>query len=617
MPGAELFTLHFWDYFAFITFFVLLSAVGYWAGRKERTGATEYFLAGKRLPWYVVGGSFIASNISTEHFIGMIGVAVVYGICVSMSEWGNVLSFSLLIWFFIPFLLGSKIFTTPEFLERRFSPVMRQFFALVTIISNVVAFLAAVLYGGALAVQKLFQTELTRLTDLLPHWVLPPDADPSQLQLWISIVVLGLVAGFWAIYGGLSSVAWTDLFTVFVMVVGGITVTLLGLGVLAGDDGSLADGVAAMIEANRAADEPWKEAVESNVQELAKTDSYNRLSVIQPASHPTHPWPALIFGVFSVSIWYNVLNQFMIQRVLGAKNAYHARMGIVFAGFMKVLLPAIVVIPGLIVFALHPEILMIEPWGDVKPAADQAYVHLIQSLVPAGLRGLFLAALFGAIQSTVNSVLNSTATIFTLDVYKRWIQRSADDKRLVRVGVLSSVIVLLVAIVLGGFIGKLGGNLFVYIQSLYAFFAPPFSAVFLLGILWRRINAIGAIVTVFFGFACGIAMKVYIQFDTAIAEVFPALPLHPTWLEPYANQSALSWAACTVLCIVVSLSTAPPRPDQITDQLTFNWKKMNIFSNLGNHWYTSVVTWWALFVLSIVVLLVIFSGFVIAPGAAP
>ena len=617
MPGAELFTLNFWDYFAFLTFFVVLSAIGYWAGRKERAGATEYFLAGKRLPWYVIGGSFIASNISTEHFIGMIGVAVVYGICVSMSEWGNVLSFSLLIWFFIPFLLGSKVFTTPEFLERRFSPVVRQFFALVTIISNVVAFLAAVLYGGALAVQKLFQAELTRLTDLLPHWMLPPDADPSQLQLWISIVVLGVVAGFWAIYGGLSSVAWTDLFTVFVMIVGGITVTLLGLGVLAGEDGSLTDGVTAMIEANRAAEEPWKDAVQSNVQELAKTDQYNRLSVIQPASHPTHPWPALIFGVFSVSIWYNVLNQFMIQRVLGARDAYHARMGIVFAGFMKVLLPAIVVIPGLIVFAIHPEILKIEPWGDVKPAADKAYIHLIQSLVPAGLRGLFLAALFGAIQSTVNSVLNSTATIFTLDVYKRWIHRSAGDKHLVRVGVISSAIVLLVAIVLGGFIGKIGGNLFVYIQTLYAFFAPPFSAVFLLGILWRRINAVGAIVTVFFGFAWGIAMKVYIQFDTTLQETFPLLPLHPTWLEPYANQSAISWAVCTVLCIVVSLSTAPPRPEQITDQLTFNWKKMNIFSNLGNHWYTSVVTWWALFVLSIVVLLVIFSGFVIAPGAAP
>ncbi len=617
MPGSVSFSLHFWDYFAFFAFFLMLSAVGYWAGRKERGGATDYFLAGKRLPWYVVGGSFIASNISTEHFIGMIGVAVVYGICVAMSEWSNVHSFTLLIWFFIPFLLASQVFTTPEFLEKRFSPVLRQFFALVTIVSNVIAFLAAVLYGGALAIQKLFESELTRLTDLLPGTSTMAPGDLQQLQLWISIVVLGIVAGIWAIYGGLSSVAWTDLFTVTVMVAGGITVTLLGLHVLAGEDGTLVDGVATMIERNQALEGPWREAVESNLGELAKANHYNRLSVVQPASHPTHPWPSLIFGVFSVSIWYNVLNQFMIQRVLGAKNSYHARMGIIFAGFLKVLMPAIVVVPGLVVFAMHPEILMIEPWKDVKPAADQAYVHLIQTLVPIGLRGLFLAALFGAIQSTVNSVLNSTATIFTLDIYKRWMVRDATDQHLVRVGIVSSGVVLAIAIVLGGFIGRIGGNLFVYIQSLYAFFAPPFSAVFLLGILWKRINANGAVTAVFLGFVFGILMKAYVQFDAVIGETMGWFPLHPTWLEPYSNQSAINWAFCTVVCIAVSLLTAPPLPEQVTDQLTFNWRKMNIFSDLGDHWYTSVVTWWLLFVLLVAGLFVVFSGFVIPTAGMP
>lgn len=617
MPGETSFALHFWDCFAFLAFFLALSAIGYWAGRKERVGATEYFLAGKKLPWYVVGGSFIASNISTEHFIGMIGVAIVYGICVAMSEWSNVLSFTLLIWFFIPFLLASQVFTTPEFLEKRFSPVLRQFFALVTVVSNIVAFLAAVLYGGALAIQKLFESELTKLTDLLPGGAAMTASDAQQLQLWISIVVLGIVAGFWAIYGGLSSVAWTDLFTVVVMIAGGIAVTLLGLDALAGEDGSLVDGAATMIERNRAAEGPWQEAVESNVGNLAQTDTYNRLSVVQPASHPTHPWPGLIFGVFSVSIWYNVLNQFMIQRVLGAKNSYHARMGIIFAGFLKVLLPAIVVIPGLIVFAMHPEILMIQPWNEVKPAADQGYIHLIQTLVPIGLRGLFLAALFGAIQSTVNSVLNSTATVFTLDVYKRWMVPSANDKHLVKVGIVSSVVVLAIAIILGGFIGRFGGNLFVYIQSLYAFFAPPFSAVFLLGILWKRINSKGAIIAVFFGFLFGVAMKVYVQFDVAIGETLPWLPQHPLWLEPYSNQGAINWAVCTIVCVAVSLLTAPPQPKRVTDQLTFNWKKMNIFSNLGDHWYSSVVTWWILFVLSIIILLILFSGFVIPTGATP
>ncbi len=613
MPGTESFALHFWDYLAFAAFFIGLSAVGYWAGRKERTGAEEYFLAGKKLPWYVVGGSFIASNISTEHFIGMIGVAVVYGICVAMAEWGNVLSFTLLIWFFIPFLLASRVFTTPEFLEKRFTPVLRQFFALVTIISNVVAFLAAVLYGGALAIQKLFQVELTKLTSLLPSALVPDD--PTQLQLWISIVVLGVVAGVWAIYGGLSSVAWTDLFTVCVMVTGGITVTILGLNELAGEDGTIIDGFTTMVERNQASEGPWREAVQSNLDDLAKADSYNRLSVLQPASHPINPWPAMIFGVFSVSIWYNVLNQFMIQRVLGAKNEYHARMGIVFAGFLKVLLPAIVVLPGLIVFAMKPEILMIEPWSNVKPEADKSYVHLIQSLVPIGLRGLFLAALFGAIQSTVNSVLNSTATIFTLDVYKRWINRTAGDKHLVTVGIISSMGVLAIAIILGGFINRIGGNLFVYIQTLYAFFAPPFAAVFLLGILWKRINGKGATIAVFLGFAYGILMKLHVQFDSVIQEWIPAFPTHPDWIEPYGNQAILNWAFCVVVCVAVSFLTAPPRPEQVTDQLTFNWKKMNIFNNLGNHWYSNVITWWLLFVLLVVVLLVLFSGFIIPTTA--
>lgn len=582
MSGIESFSLSFWDYIAFAAFFVALSAVGYWAGRKERTSAEEYFLAGKNLPWYVVGGSFVASNISSEHFIGMVGAACVYGICVAMSEWMNVMVFSLLIWFFIPFLLASRVFTTPEFLEKRFSPALRQMFAVVTVITNVVAFLAAVLYGGALALQGLF------------GW-----------NLWAAIIILGLVAGVWAIYGGLASVAWTDLFTVLVMIVGGTTVTVLGLYALSpgGDSpggGSLVGGFENMIECNQAETGPWAEAVSRNVENLGGGDSYNRLSVFQPLSHPIVPWTNILFGTFSISIWYSVLNQFMIQRVLGARNSYHARMGIVFAGFLKIFLPVIVVVPGLILFSLHPDILL-QPWAKVRPAADQGYVHLVQALVPMGLRGLFLAALFGAIQSTVNSVLNSTATILTLDIYKRWLRPQATDQNLVSVGIVFTTAVLLIAIVLGGFINKLGGSLFIYIHMLYAFFAPPFAAIFLLGIMWKRINSTGATVAVVLGFMLGIAMKLYVQLVAG----------HPAWIEPYANQAAINWVFCMVLCITLSLLTPPPRPEQVTDQLTFNWKKLNIFDNLGAHWYTSVVTWWVLFVLLIIALLLTFSGLLV------
>jgi len=577
--GTESFPLAPLDYLAIGGFFAMLSLVGYLAGRGEQAGSTEYFLAGKKLPWYVVGGSFIASNISSEHFIGMIGSAVVFGVCVSMLEWGNVVTFSLLIWFFIPFLLSAKVFTTPEYLELRFSAGLRQIFAIVTVISNVVAFLAAVLYGGALALGSLF------------GW-----------DLWFAVIALGVVSGVWAIYGGLSSVAWTDLLTVVVMILGGLTVAALGLYALAGDDGSLVDGFHSMVERNQATKGAWLEAVDGNTNNLSggESDSYNRLSLFQGATHPILPLISFLPFIFSVSVWYNVLNQFMIQRVLGARSEYDARMGIVFAGWIKVFLPLITVLPGMILFALHPEILL-GRWEQVKPEADKGYVQMIQSLVPVGLRGLFLAALFGAIQSTVNSVLNSTSTIVTLDIYKRVFRPQSSDRHLVRVGVISSVIILAISIVLGGFVGKLGGSLFEYIQSLYAFFAPPFAAVFVLGILWRRINGAGALATVVSGFALGIAIKLYLNFATA----------PPAWLAPYANQASINWFFCLAVCTGVSLLTAPPRAEQVTDQLTFNWRKMNVLDGLGDRWYTSVVTWWGLFILTILALFVLFSGFIL------
>jgi SSS family solute:Na+ symporter len=244
------FGLHQWDYIAIALFFIILSVIGYVAGRGERTSSEDYFLAGRKLPWYVVGGSFIASNISSDQFIGMVGAAMVYGVCVSLFEWANVATFAILIWFFIPFLLGSKVFTTPEYLGKRFSPAVRTVFAVVTVISNIVAFLAAVLYGGALALQGLF------------GW-----------ELWPSIIGLGIVAGIWAIYGGLSSVAWTDLFTVAVMLVGGIAVTVLGLQALAPDGGGIIEGFQVMLDRNEATTGQWKEAVDSNTQELAGTET--------------------------------------------------------------------------------------------------------------------------------------------------------------------------------------------------------------------------------------------------------------------------------------------------------------------------------------------------------
>jgi len=574
MDDLGSFRLEFWDYFAFGLYIVVLSAIGFWVGRKEKTASEDYFLAGRKLPWYVVGTSFIASNISTEHFIGMIGAACVYGICIAQWEWANIMSFSILIWVFIPFLLATKVFTAPEFMEQRFNSFLRVFFAIVTVISNVVAFLAAVLYGGGLALHTLF------------GW-----------SLWFSIISLAVVAGSWAIYGGLASVAWTDFFTMIVMLIGGSMVTVLGLYMVSGDAHSLVEGLRITLETNYAKSGVWAEAVAKTAQHIVQRDTYDRMAIFQPASHLVAPWPSVVFGFLSLSIWYNVINQFMIQRVLGAKNVYHARMGIVLAGYLKVIMPLIIVLPGLILFTTRPEMLLL-PWDKIRPEADKGYIRLLQSLVPLGLRGLFLAALFGSIQSTVNSVLNSTSTILTLDLYKRLINKNASDKHYVVFGMWATAIFLLLSIVLAGFIEKLGGGLFIYIQTLYAFFAPPFAAVFLLGILFRRINGQGAAAAVVSGFVFGILMKVYVQI----------VPHHLEIVEPFGNQALFNWLFCVIVCVAVSLATPPPNPEQVGDRMTINWRHLNIFDGLGDKWHQSVIFWWGGFAGILILLILAFSG---------
>jgi SSS family solute:Na+ symporter len=574
MIGTQGFALAPLDYVAFLSYFLVLCLIGYLAGRRRKKNTEDYFLAGRSLPWYVVGTSFVAANISTEQFIGMVGAAYVFGICVAMADWGNIWSFSLLIWFFIPFLLASRVFTTPEFLEKRFNSTVRQFFAVVTIISNITAFLAGVLYGGGLALQRLF------------GW-----------DLWFAIIFVSLAAGAWAIYGGLLSIAWSDLFTLTIKIAGGISVTVLGLYYLSGPSHSIAQGWQRMIERNQAQTGIWKQAVEESSPKIVGSDEYNRLSVIQPITHPTNPWPGLLVGFLSVSIWYNVINQFMIQRVLAARNMYHARMGIVLAGFIKILMPAITVLPGLILFAINPDILML-PWHRVRPEADKGYIAMLQMVIPIGFRGLFLAALFGAIQSTVSSVINSTSAIITIDFYKRLWRPSASEKHYVRVGAVTSVIVMIVAMVLARYIEKLGDGLFVYIQTMYAFFAPPFAAVFLLGILFKRINAAGATAAVFSGMAFGILLKVYVS----------KVASHPAWIEPYTNQATLNWTFCVLICVAVSLLTAPPPAVKVTDELTFNFNRLNIGSELGSSWYSNVRLYWGIFVFCILGIVLLLSS---------
>lgn len=584
VPHNEVFSLHYLDWLAIAVFILSLFLIGIITGKKERDTAQDYFLAGRKLPWYVVGSSFVAANISSEHLIGMIGSTFIFGICTAFFSWANIAAYSFLIWLFIPFLIASKSFTIPEFLEKRFNLFVRQFFAIVTLITNLFAFLAAVLYGGTIAFQEIFNT-----------------------PFWPTVIIMAVFSGSLAIWGGLSSSSWASLPTIIVLIIGGFMVTMLGLNSLAGEVGGsgIVDGFKVMVERNLATAGEWKLAAEAAAEHMPQ--QYDRMSVMLPVNHPLVPWINWFFIIFSVSIWYNALNQFMVQRVLGAKNSYHARMGVVLAGFLQAILPVIIVLPGLILFAMKPNI-MLQPWADVKPEADQGFIYLVKTLVPAGLCGLVLAALFGAIQSTVNAVVNSTSTVLTMDIYKRMFHKKATDKQMVKFGIISSIVILVLSVLIAGFIESLKTSLFVYIQQFFAFFAPPFAAIFLLGILWRRINGKGASVAVSIGFIVAVILKTWeLKADLPGYLTFYLPGDMPIWLVPFYNQAALVWVFSLIVCIVVSYMTVPPSADQVTDRLVINWKKINIFNDLGGRWYKSVVFWWLALTLLVVSLILAFS----------
>jgi SSS family solute:Na+ symporter len=562
------------DYWVFGGFLLALAAVGYISGRGERASAEAYFLAGRNLPWYVVGGSYIAANISTEHFIGMVGASYILGVSTALWDWLIAFTFIFMIFVFIPFLLSSRVVTIPEYLERRYNAGVRRSFALITIVANIVIFMASVLYAGGLALSGFL------------GW-----------PLITCIVLTGLFAGVWAIYGGLSSVAWTGVFTAVIKIGGVTTLAVFGLLAVAGN-GSVIDGFHEVLIRNRGLTGPWRDALLVSAPHLSTSGVYDRMSVIQGSDHPMTPWTGLPLLILSVSIWYNVLNQFIIQRLFGARNIWHARMGVVFAGYLKLILPIVTVLPGLILFALHPEY-MSGNWVDAQHSADAGFVTLVKELLPAGVRGLLLAALFSAVQSTVTSVVNSTATVVTFDLWIPLLRPDATDREKVTAGVIASTATVVAGILMAIWVSTHSGGIFQYVQTLNAFFAPPFAAIFLLGLFWRRANAAGAITAVVGGFFVALAIKI-------IAWMY----VMPPWFYPFANQAGMVWTGSMLLCIAGSLLTAPgaPKTQDVAEVLTVWGHSRILREGLGEKWYQSVLLWTSGFFVLAMAIMWCFAG---------
>lgn len=487
-------------------YFLLTFAGAIWATRRERAGretSADYFLAGRDTGWFVIGASLFSSNIGSEHLVGLAGTAAVSGVAVAQFEILAAFILLLLGWVFTPFYLRSGVFTMPEFLERRYSAGARWYLAVISIVGYVLTKISVTIFAGGIVFESLM-----------------------GIDFWTGALIVVVATGVYTIFGGLLAVLITDMLQMFVLIAGSIAVLLVGLDAVGG----------------------WGE--------LVNAAGPGFFDMWKPASDPDFPWTGILFGAPILGIWYWCTDQFIVQRVLAARNLKEARRGTQFAGFLKLLPLFIFVIPGVIAYVLAQQ-------GRLQLASpDQALPALVGSLLPVGLRGLVVAGLLAALMSSLSSVFNSTSTLVTWDVYRK-LRPGASERQLVWVGRVSTGVLVVFGLLWIPLMEVISGSLYTYIQSVQAYIAPPIAAVFLLGLLWPRLNAPGAMACLLTGFVLGIARLV--------AEIGKSGL--DGWLYTYANINFLHFAAllfvvCSIILVLVSLVTPPPSREQV-EGLTF------------------------------------------------
>ena len=483
-------------------YFLIIFAIGYYFARKEKS-TTDYFLASRNVGWFAIGASLFVSNISTEHFIGLAGTGASSGLAVGHFEWLACLILLILGWVFVPFYLRSNVFTMPEFLERRFSRSSAVYLASISIIAYVLTKISVHLWAAAIVMKGI--TGWSPLT---------------------AAVILVIVTGIYTIAGGLSAVIYTEVVQTLVLLTGAIALTFIGLHEVGGFAGLRA----------------------------AVPASY--FHMMKPASDPGFPWTGVFFGAPILGIWYWCTDQVIVQRVLSARDEGHAKAGTIFAAFLKILPVFLLVLPGLIAFALFKDSFVIGPDG-TPTNGDIAFPTLILNLLPTGLVGLMIAALLAALMGGMASVFNSTSTLVTLDFYKK-LRPDASEKQLVLIGRVATALMVVLGIAWVPFISRISGQLYIYLQSVQGYISPPIAACFILGILWPRLNAQGAISSLLTGFVLGSVRFV-------LELMYPAGVGAPGALQGLIAMNFLHYAivmfvACCAVLIGVSMVT--PAPDR-------------------------------------------------------
>lgn len=500
-------------------YFLIVFGIGFYFARRGKT-STDYFLAGRHVGWFAIGASMFATNISSEHFIGLAGSGAATGMAVGHFEWLACLIVLVLGWVFVPFYLKSGVFTMPEFLERRYDSSSRWYLTVVSITAYVLTKISVTLFAGSLILNQLL------------GW-----------DMYTSAIVLVIATGIYTIVGGLAAVIYTELMQTFVLIGGAVVLTILGLLEVGGISG---------------------------LQQSVPADFF---SMFKPIDDPDFPWTGIVFGAPILGIWYWCTDQYIVQRVLSAKNINHAQSGTIFSGFLKILPVFILVMPGIIARALYPDI-----------AGDQAYPAMVTRLLPEGLKGIVVASLLAALMSSLSACFNSSSTLFTIDVYKK-LKPNASEKQLVYTGRIATGILVVLGILWVPFIRFISSQLYIYLQSVQAYVSPPIAAVFLFGVFWPRANGKGAIASLLTGLVLGTARLI-----TELIHKQSPIDFAPFRILAEINflhYAIFLFVVCSAVLIIVSLATHAPAFEKVKG-LTFKhagdaraaipgtWRKLNV-----------------------------------------
>lgn len=498
------------DWWVLGIYFLALIAVAVWVVLQKNKNTEDYFLAGRNVGWFVIGASIFASNIGSEHVVGLAGTGFESGTPMAHYEL-HAWIVLLLGWLFLPFYIRSGAFTMPEFLEKRFDSRSRWFLSVFSLFAYVLTKVSITIYAGGIVVSELL-----------------------GIDFWTGAIGIVVFTGIYTVIGGMKAVIYTETLQTIVLILGSVIITFLGLQEVGG----------------------W-----GQLQETVRSVSPEHFNMWRPMSDPQFPWTGLLFGGTIVGIWYWCTDQYIVQRTLAAHNIKIGRRGAIFGAYLKLLPILIFLVPGIIAFALtiqNPEVFSVEK-------ADRAFPMLVKTLLPVGLKGLVAGGLMAALMSSLASVFNSCSTIFTMDIYKK-LKPEKSEKQLLVIGKIATAIIVLLGIIWIPIMEKIGGGvMYQYLQNVQSYIAPPVTAVFLLGIIWKRVNSKAAIVTLMTGLVLlvlRLGSEIYYQPQISSGENVEGV-LYAFATINFAHMAIFMFIFSVILCVSVSLATAAPNYEAI------------------------------------------------------